>query len=264
MLRAKELSLPSVTLFFEPQPGEYLSSRATPARLMSLSEKLYILQSLKVDLALCLRFTEQLASLSAMQFIHLVLENKLNVKHLVVGDDFVFGHKQGGDLSSFHKSQENFGFVTEMIPSVNLDQTKVSSTFIRQLLKSGDLMGAKKFLGRAYSMTGRVAHGTKRGRILGFPTANICLRHKVLPMRGVYARPTFGGDLPLLEVHLLDFYDDIYGVKIKVEFLRKIRSEQKFTDFEKLREKIEQDVKIARAFLSCEVGVPLDRKQEKI
>lgn len=265
--KARELELPTVIILFEPQPEEYLKSKNAPARLTSFSDKLTIFKSLHVDLVLCLRFKKDLASLPAEKFVDLVLKNKLNAKYLVVGEDFAFGHQKDGTLSLLQNSETAFGFATEIVPSFFIDKIKVSATHIRHVLKRDGLQEVRKFLGRPYSMSGRVAYGMQRGRVLGFPTANIHLRHKVLPIAGVYVakvsgierdffgvaniglRPTFGGTYPLLEVHLLDFNDDIYGRKIRVDFLHKIRDEKKFSDLNELKMQIEQDVAYSRNFL---------------
>ena len=271
--KASELQLPCVVITFEPQPQEYFQPQEVPARLTRLREKLLALNALQVDRVLCLRFNAQLAALSAEQFVQRILVDGLGVKYLVVGDDFKFGKGRGGDFGYLASIGPDLGFQVTDTASFAFDGDRVSSTRIRQALEQGDLQLARQMIGRPYSMCGRVAHGDKRGRSIGFPTANIYLHRQSSPVYGVYAvqfhssdarlatspicgvanvgqRPTVDGTRTLLEVHLLDFNDDIYGAYVEVSFILKIRDEQRFESLEALKSQIMRDVELAKGFFA--------------
>ena len=273
MDKARELNLPIVVITFEPQPQEYFCPDDVPARLTRLREKLEVLKDLRVDRVLCLRFDKQLASLTADQFVQQILVEGMGVKYLVVGDDFKFGKGRTGDFDYLTSIAPELGFEVSDTHSFSFAEARVSSTRIRTALETGDLLLAKQMLGREYSMFGRVAHGDKRGRTIGFPTANIFLHRKSSPVYGVYSvqlhskhpqiggrvvngianvgqRPTVGGTRTLLEVHLFDFDSDIYGAYVQVTFLQKIREEKRFESFEALKVQIGRDVEEARAFFA--------------
>jgi riboflavin kinase/FMN adenylyltransferase len=263
--KAGELQLPSVVITFEPQPQEFFRPESAPPRLTRLREKVAALQSQNIDRVLCLMFKESLARLPAEEFIHQVLVDGLAVKYLVVGDDFRFGKNRSGDFKLLVKAGQTHGFEVANTHSFVVDGVRVSSTRIRQALGQGDLQHVARLLGRSYSMHGRVAHGDKRGRTIGFPTANIYLHRQKTPILGVYAvqmngisdrpvngvanigtRPTVDGTRTLLEVHLFDFDRDIYGANVEVVFLQKIRDEKRFASFDALKAQIQQDVRRAR------------------
>lgn len=254
-------NLPSLAIIFEPQPMEFFLGASAPSRLTTLREKTSFFRDFGIDKILCLRFNKALANISAPEFIQNILLDKLKVQYLAFGDDFSFGYNRAGGFELLQKYAAS-GLRSEKVPSQMVRGIKISSTHIRQALAIGDLRLAKRLLGRAYSISGKVAHGDGRGRELGFPTANIYLRHKVLPLQGVFAvritgigkqpikgianvgnRPTFGGNRNLLEVHLLSFNKNIYGERIYVEFLKKIRDEKKFDSLELLKQQIGQDIR---------------------
>ncbi len=266
--KASELRLPTVVVLFEPQPQEYFQPTDAPARLMRLRDKLMALKRYSVDRVLCLRFGAPLADMPAEDFIRTILAEGLGVRYLVVGDDFRFGRRRAGDFGMLQKAGALYGFAVAPMHTFSVDGARVSSTRIREALAAGDLGGAARLLGRGFRMSGRVAHGDKRGRTIGVPTANIHLHRKVTPVRGVYVVETFGvGDGPvagvanvgirptvegtrtLLEVHLLDFDGDIYGRQVSVEFLHKLRDERRFASFDELKARIDQDIGEARAWL---------------
>lgn len=273
--KAKELNLPSVVLIFEPQPQEYFAPKSDFARLTSLREKLSLFAKYNIDYVVCLRFTILFAAFSAEQFIEQVLLQAFKVKYLVVGDDFVFGKNRSGDFALLQQYAEQNNFQVEVVPAYKIHGTRVSSTLIRSALMHDNLKLAQQLLGRTYSLFGRVVHGDQRGRGLGFPTANVYLSHKVLPIAGVYVvkilglnsrdyfgvanigqRPTVGQDLkPQLEVYIFNFAADIYGQKIQVEFLAKIRQEQKFASFELLQQQIDADVIQAKNMIAEELCI---------
>lgn len=265
--KAEALGLPTQVILFEPQPQEFFQPNAAVPRLTRLREKLLALRRYSVDRVLCLRFDTKFANLEPEKFIQDILVNGLNVRYLVVGDDFRFGHKRRGDFAMLSAAGERFGFKVVNMHTVAIDGERVSSTRIRSLLAAGDLVTAEKLLGRPYRMCGRVAHGDKLGRTIGFPTANIFLHRKVTPIRGIFAvevfglkteplagaanigtRPTVGGTRTLLEVHLLDFNETIYGADVQVNFLHKFRDEKKFASLEELRQWIAKDVDDVRIF----------------
>lgn len=259
---------PSV-LSFEPHPREFFSPESAPARLTTLREKLELLAGLGVEQAMICPFNKAFSALSAEDFIDQVLLGALRVKHLIVGDDFRFGCRRTGDFSLLKVAGVKHGFSVEAMPSVTVDGLRVSSSAVRQALAIGDMGQAEKLLGRPYMIDGKVAHGDKIGRQLGFATANIRIKHNPLPMTGVFAvevdglgrqvmpavanlgiRPTLGGTRPLLEVHLFDFNRDIYGAHISVRFVKKLRNEQRFPNFDALKAQIAADAAIARAHFS--------------
>ena len=262
-------NLPVTLITFEPQPREYFSPGSTPPRLTRFREKLEALQSCSVDRVVCLRFSDALAALTADQFIQQLLIDGLGVKYLVVGDDFRFGKNRKGDKALLQQSAGLHGFQLGTLEDFEMGGQRVSSTRVREALESGDLGTARTLLGRSYSMCGRVAHGDKRGRTIGFPTANIFLHRASVPVSGVFAvemlgiddapipgvanvgtRPTVDGSRALLEVHLFDFARDIYGHHVQVRFVKKLREERKFDSFEHLKQQIQLDSGQARAFFS--------------
>jgi len=262
-------SLPVTLITFEPQPREYFSPGSTPPRLTRFREKLEALQCCPVDRVVCLRFSDALAALTADEFIRRLLIDGLGVEYLVVGDDFRFGKNRKGNKALLQQSAELHGFQLGTLEDFEMGGQRVSSTRVREALESGDLGTARALLGRPYSMCGRVAHGDKRGRTIGFPTANIFLHRASVPVSGVFAvemlgiddapipgvanvgtRPTVDGSRALLEVHLFDFARDIYGHHVQVRFVKKLREERKFDSFEHLKQQIQLDSGQARAFFS--------------
>ncbi len=260
--RGRALGLPVIVMIFEPQPLEYFLGKNAPSRLMRLREKVIQFLKLPVDDLLILRFNQQIANCDAEQFIADILIKKLNVRHLVVGDDFHFGKDRHGNFALLKKEGQAFGFEVEDTGSYYVDGQRVSSTLIRDALGAGDLAEAEKLLGRCYSVCGRVAHGDKRGRMIGYPTANIRMFRKNTPVSGVYAvtmtgidgqefegvanvgtRPTVdGGSKVILETHLFDFNKEIYGRYVEVHFKRKIRDEMRFRSLDELKAQIVKDV----------------------
>lgn len=267
--KAQSMGLPTVVICFEPQPIEFFAPDKAPSRLTCLREKLRALESHPVDRVLVVRFDQVLASLSPANFIQRVLVDGLGIRYLVVGDDFRFGKGRAGDFATLQQAGRQHGFEVCDTHSFTLDEERVSSTRIRAALNGGDLPSAKQLLGRDYSISGRVAHGDKRGRTIGFPTANLVMKRHVVPLRGVYAvqmhgiaekpvpgvanvgnRPTVdGGSRVLLETHLFDWNADIYGAHVEVDFLHRIRDEKKFDSFDILKEQIQQDCLRARQLL---------------
>ena len=263
------LDLPLTVITFEPQPQEFFAPEAPPARLMRLREKLLALRQYGAEQVLCLEFDHRLAVVPARTFIDQVLVNKLGVRYLIVGDDFRFGHGREGDFELLRQVGRERGFQVANTHSYIYQGQRVSSTRIREALARGELELAESLLGHPYSICGRVAHGDKRGRTLGFPTANIHLHRRSTPLAGVYAvrmhgvrseavagvanlgrRPTVNGLRVQLEVHLFDFQQDIYGRHVQVEFLAFLRPEQRFDSLDALQRQIQADSARARALLA--------------
>ena len=266
----RELQIPATVITFEPQPLEYFAPDKAPARLTRLREKLQAIEATGIEQVLLLEFGRRLAAMSAEEFVQHILVDGLGVKHLYVGDDFRFGKGRSGNVDLLRKMGAEAGFTVDFLPTVALDGERISSTRIRNALAEGDMETANACLGRNYRICGRISHGDKRGRTIGFPTANVDLHRKVSPLQGVFAvqvfgvdgedalpgvanigtRPTVEGDTRyLLEVHLFDFAREIYGAHVEVEFVERIREEKKFDSFEQLRRQIEHDAYEARHIL---------------
>jgi riboflavin kinase/FMN adenylyltransferase len=272
----RRLNLPVAVVLFEPQPREYFSPSDAPPRLMRLREKLARLGELPVDWVVLLRFNRTLAEAAPEAFVREVLIEGLKVRHLVVGDDFRFGRNRLGNFALLQDFGRQAGFKVVDTPSVLLEGERVSSTAIREALALGDLDRVARLLGRRYSVCGRIVHGAKRGRTLGFPTANVLMQRKNTPVQGVFAvtmteagspprpgvanvgiRPTVGGGRTvLLETFLLDFSGDLYGRRVEVVFHHKLRDEMRFPGLPELRARIEQDVTAARAYFAALPTLP--------
>lgn len=265
---AEAHGLPAVVIIFEPQPHEFFTGEAAPARLMRLREKVEALFAAGVQRVLCLRFNRALRNLTAREFVQQLLVEGLGIKHLVVGDDFRFGCDRIGDFSLLCELGPKLGFTVSDSCTLTIDGARVSSTRIRQVLENGDFALATRLLGRPYTISGRVVYGQQLGRQLNVPTANIQLQRYRSPLQGVFAitahlpdgvstpgvanigvRPTVSGAVtPLLEVHLLDFSASLYGAKIRVEFHRRLRDEKKFLSLEQLRAQLQRDIEQARDY----------------
>jgi len=269
---SNEYQLPSLLFSFEPTPKEFFSRQSPPARLMKFREKFQALEDLNIDWFYCPRFEPQLAGLEPDVFIDELLVDLLNVKHLIVGDDFRFARQRAGGIDDLRRKGVERGFDVEQVGSVAMNQLRVSSSVVRMALADGDMDLAAKLLGRRYRMSGRVVQGQLLGRELGMPTANVKLNRKLSPVEGIFAirvsgellgdkwlngvasvgtRPTVSGIEPLLEVHIFDFDRDIYGAHIQVEFVAKLRDEVKFPDLVSLRQQMFADADQARAILAA-------------
>lgn len=268
--RGKVLNLPIVVMTFEPQPLEYFSHQNAPSRLTRLREKVIEFSKQPVDHLIIVKFNQAFANYDAEQFIKDILIDKLHVKHLVIGDDFHFGKARRGNFALLKEQGLKHGFSVEDSNSYYVQGLRVSSTLIRDALSIGDVKLASDFLGHDYTICGRVIHGDKRGRELGFPTANIKLFRKNTPISGVFAvtmtgidnldrqgianvgtRPTFDGSAKVvLEVHLFNFKQDIYGHYVEVHFKHKIRDERQFASLDELKTQINADIATAKRFFT--------------
>lgn len=264
--KARALGVPACALTFEPHPREFFAPQTAPARLTRLREKLELIAESGADRVHVLRFDARLAAFAPERFVAEVLVAGLGTRWLLVGRDFRYGAKRAGDYAALEAESARHGFALEAMPDVALEGARVSSSGVRAALAAGDLAGAARLLGRPYMMSGRVAHGERLGRKLGFPTANIVLRRSP-PLTGIFVveaeleetharlagvasvgrRPTVKADAaPLLEVHLFDFDGDLYGRHLRVRFLEKLRDEQKYDGLEALAAAIATDAARAR------------------
>ncbi|EED25136.1 riboflavin biosynthesis protein RibF [Vibrio sp. 16] len=266
--KARELGLPATVMTFDPQPLELFAKENAPARLTRLRDKFVQLSKLDIARLLCVNFNHQFANQTADEFISDLLVTRLGVKFLVVGDDFCFGRGREGNFAMLKEAGKKFGFEVVSTHSFCLQKLRVSSTAIREALAQDKLDAAARMLGRDYSISGRVSHGRKLGRTIGFPTANIPLKRSVSPVSGVYVvqalglgdrpvggvanignRPTVNGVRQQLEVHLFDFHANLYGKQLEIVLLHKLRDEHKFDSFDALKQQIELDAEAARVWL---------------
>lgn len=269
---AKAHHLPTVVVLFEPQPGEYFRGSQAPARLASLREKLQVLQELGINYVYCLKFDEYLANMPAVEFAKKIIFSALNAKHLLIGQDFRFGHNRLGDIALLQTLAQQYAASVEAYDDFLISKERVSSTNIRKALQENQLQKASSLLGRTYRLCGRVIRGEGRGRKWGIPTANIHLQRKTLPLNGVFCvevrrhpdwpampgvanlgvRPTVDGCKNTLEVHLLELNESLYGEMLQVSFLHKLRDEVKFSDFNDLIQQIQNDVTEAKIYFSLQ------------
>ncbi|BAO43960.1 bifunctional riboflavin kinase/FAD synthetase [Thiolapillus brandeum] len=267
--KARQYGVPSTVILFEPQPMEFFRPGQAPSRLTRLREKLIHIQASGIDRVLLLEFNRRLAGQDAGSFIEEVLVDGLGIHFLYVGDDFRFGRERQGDFLLLQDKGRELGFEVASMDTVCHADCRISSTRIRTALATGDFATARACLGRPYQICGRVAHGHQRGRTIGFPTLNISLHRRVSPLTGVFAvqvqglgeqdlpgvanigtRPTVDGEgRPLLEVHLFDFDQQVYGHQVGVTFISRIREERKFPSFDDLKQQILEDAADARRIL---------------
>lgn len=249
---------------FANHPQQVLSPQTPLPYLSSLEDKIRLLQQLDIEMVVPLSFNQELAELSASQFIHLLQEH-LKMRGLVIGPDFALGRGREGDVFTLHSLGKEMGFTVDVVAPKEIEGEVASSTNIRQALAQGDIQKARKLLGRSFSLKGPVVHGVERGTSLGFPTANIKANsNQALPADGVYVtraylsehaypsvtnigkRPTFGQGERTIEVYMLDFQGGIYGEDLRIELLERLRGEKRFSDPAELKAQIERDVERAR------------------
>jgi len=267
--RARVLGVPAVALTFEPLPREFFARGTPPARLLLARAKVDGLLALGIDQVGLLRFNDALSALSPEAFVQRVLGSRVQAREVLVGPEFRFGARRAGDLAVLQQFGDMHGFVASEIAPVLVDGERVSSTRIRDALGAGIFSTAQRLLGRPYAISGRVVRGRQLGRTLGFPTANLRLGRRVPALGGIFAcrvhggpapdwpvvaslgtRPTVDGVEPLLEAHLFDFDGDLYGRRLDVEFVAKLRDELKFSDLASLTAQMHRDADDARAILA--------------
>ena len=256
--RAHDLKLESAVITFEPNPKDYFSQNKPQTRISSLREKIELFNEIKIDRVHIIKFNQEFSKVTANEFIS-VLIKKLKVKEIIIGEDFCFGKGREGGIKQLSASSMKLNIKNKIL----MDGQRISSTLIRNLLANDKLDQANKYIGRPYCISGKVVHGEKRGRKIGFPTANIHMRHNRPPLKGVFAvkfqnhfgvanlgiRPSIKGEKKLqLEVHLLNFSSDLYGQHVSIIFLKKLRDEKKFKSLDELKEQIKLDVIKAKLF----------------
>lgn len=266
---AEKHKLPATVVSFEPLPHEYFTSTETAPRLHGLRDRFRSIEAQRMDRLLLLRFDQQLCAMPADQFIQQILVEKLRARHMVIGDDFRFGHQRKGTADTLRRWTDTLQYTVEQSDTCQLGNERVSSTRIREHLSAGDLDEAAALLGRHYRISGRVVHGEKVGRQLGFPTANVALGKHSPPLRGVFAvwamhresgerfaavanlgeRPTVGGRKLLLEVHALDASPDWYGHHLAIDFIARLRVEKRFASLDELKTQIALDADAARQIM---------------
>lgn len=262
---AQTHGLPTAVVVFEPHPREFFAPQQAPARLTSLREKLELFGAMDIDRVHICRFNARFAQLGAAEFIH-ALHERLHAKFVLIGDDFRFGNGRAGDFALMEKIGMQHGFAVQAVHSVTHGGVRISSTAVRAALADGNMRMAQSYLGRPYSISGRVEHGDGLGKQLGFPTANIQLKHNRPPLSGVFVvrahaegmgvlqgvaslgvRPTVRQcGRPVLEVHLFEFAQQIYNKHVRLDFLHKLRDEERYPDVETLTRQIALDVQNAR------------------
>lgn len=270
--RAAAPGQPVAVLTFEPHPREVFDPVGAPKRLMRVTDKAIALERLGVDQLRILNFDSALCRMSPDQFAREILAGCLGAAHIVVGEGFRYGAKRAGDIATLRASGNLLGFGVTEVPAVALNGLRVSSTEVRAAVASGDLSAAESLLGRPYSLAGRVGHGQQLGRDLGFPTANLRVHPRAIAVNGIYAvqvlglpntpgrapgvaslgtRPTVGGIEPLLEVHVFDFSGNLYGRRIEVEFIARLRDEERFDSLSALVAQMHADARRARQILAA-------------
>jgi riboflavin kinase/FMN adenylyltransferase len=267
--RAQAMNAPSTVILFEPQPQEYFAGASAPPRLTRFMEKWSLLEAAGVDRVLCLRFGRALAEMPAEDFVRTVLLDVLGMQHLTVGDDFRFGKDRRGDFGMLEQAGKAAGFGVTDTASLEVKGERVSSTRIRALLQEGQVEVAATLLGRPFGLTGRVMHGEKLGRKLGFPTLNLALKRRTPPLNGIFAarvagvpggsrpaaayigrRSAAGGEHWVLEAHLPGYQGDLYGRRLEVQFLHRLREDRHFANLDDLRAQMHEDVAAAEKWLA--------------
>ena len=261
---AAELRRPSLLMTFEPQPREFFRGREVPARLTRFREKMTLLRPTGIDRLLCVPFNEAMASMPASHMARDLLRDRLGAEYVIVGDDFRFGAGRVGDYAMLKAAGERYGYGVGRMGTLKLEDERISSTGIRAALADGDFPTAEKLLGHRYFMMGHVVYGRQIGRTIGVPTANIRLQRYRSALSGVFCvavhgldrryigvanigvRPTVHGSEPLLEVHIFDFDEDIYGRLLTVTVRHKLRDERKFPSLDALKAQIEVDIRQAK------------------
>lgn len=258
--QAKKNNFKSIVFTFENHPMRYFRSNSIK-NLITNEDKIKLLESLGVDIIVMIPFDEYMTKISAQDFVKHILFDKLKCKKAIVGHDFKFARKKEADAHMLKKIGKIYNMEVEVIKPIKIKNVRVSSTYIRELIESGNVCNVKEFLGRNYSIEGEVIHAKKLGRTIGFPTANLSINDNIIiPKNGIYAvkvylgnrefygatnigyNPTVNGESLSIETNILDFDEDIYGEILKIEFLERIRDEKKFNSLDELKNQLKQDV----------------------
>lgn len=269
--KAREINGSSVAMTFDPHPVKVLGNNGSPPLITLLEQKIELIEALGVDVFLCVPFDQSFAAVTAHEFLKNILIDKIGMKAIVIGKDYTFGKNRRGNVAFLQQHADEYGFeviVPDWVPVSADGAERVSSTRVRQIIEAGRVADAKALLGRYYQIRGEVVTGRNRGGpLLGIPTANMKLADELCPKTGVYAvmvetsggrfkgvanigySPTFDDHLFTVEVHLLDFNNDLYGTKIRVNFIQRIRGEKKFNNFDELKAQIRKDIEDARQLL---------------
>ena len=269
---AKEKNIQSCVMTFEPHPIEYFAPEKAPSRILSLRDKLEALAEVGIDQVLVIHFNQHFANLSPTEFVEKILVKGLQVQSILIGDDFHYGAKRAGNFSSLCEAGQKYGFTVERMDTLEENNQRISSSATREALNQGDLNLARQLLGRPYMLSGHVLHGQKLGRTLGFPTLNVSLANKLHRRKpaaqGIFIAQVHGlsdnplpavaslGQRPtvddsgryLLEVHIFNFNQSVYGKLVRIELLEKIRDEAKYNDLETLKNAIDQDATAAKNY----------------
>ncbi len=268
---ARQTDTQSVVVTFDPHPLRVLHGAKQPPFITLTKQKLELIEKMGIDAVFCVNFTRELANLNPENFVETYLVNALSMRHLVIGYDYAFGKNRSGNFETLQKLGEKFGYsVRQSEPFIHEGET-VSSTRIRKMIEAGQVFEARELLGRFYRVEGQVVHGQNRGgRLLGFPTANLCLTDELFPLPGVYAvfaeyenmvmpavanigfNPTFGNDVLSVEIHIPNFSADLYDKWLKVHFVRNLRPEKKFGGLDELKQQIQADITQTQAILASD------------
>ncbi len=276
ILKAASLNGTSVAMTFEPHPLRVLTNRRHPPLITLNEQKKELIAATELDVLIIVPFTKEFAAISAREFISEWLVKRIGMKAIIVGQDYSFGKDREGDIQLLKTLGEQHQFdviLADWIKSAHRNEGRISSTRIRELVTAGDIEKAKRLLGRHYQIRGTVIKGRNRGgKLLGFPTANLSLQDELCPKTGIYAvtvdwqerryqgvanigySPTFDDHLFTVEVHILDFHQDLYGQKIKINFLKRIRDEIKFDSINALSDQIRNDISVARELFDLQSG----------
>ena len=276
ILKAASLNGTSVAMTFEPHPLRVLTNRRHPPLITLNEQKKELIAATELDVLIIVPFTKEFAAISAREFISEWLVRRIGMKAIIVGQDYSFGKDREGDIQLLKTLGEQHQFdviLADWIKSAHRNEGRISSTRIRELVTAGDIEKAKRLLGRHYQIRGTVIKGRNRGgKLLGFPTANLSLQDELCPKTGIYAvtvdwqerryqgvanigySPTFDDHLFTVEVHILDFHQDLYGQKIKINFLKRIRDEIKFDSINALSDQIRNDISVARELFDLQSG----------
>ncbi len=269
--RAKAIDAVPTAITFDPHPRAVLHPENSPPLLQTLDQRLANFEVLEIEQAIVIRFNKEFASQDAEVFLRQVINERLHAKEVYLGHGFAFGKDRKGNIDLLKKMSEELGFIADEVPEVRLRGERISSSKIRELLKNGKVNIVRRMLGRPYGVEGVIIRGDRRGHTIGFPTANLKPKNRVIPKYGVYAtaslvdgvwkksitnvgiRPTFeGSNEPSIESYIFDFERDLYGDVLRVRFLHRIRDEQKFAGIEELKTQIEKDVRTALHYFSYE------------